>query len=98
MNILLILTRFLMRTLTTVCKVEFAAPMQPNKSEVEAPIPNESCMSDFVSLHKMFSLCRIWKVLIQILMQRLNKLMIARLMGHQSDLCCMQIMHFGTKL
>ena len=38
-------------------KVEFAIPMPPNKPEVEAPISNESSMSDTTDLHKLFSLC-----------------------------------------
>jgi len=79
-------------------KVEFAAPMPPNKHEVEAPVPNESFMSDYCRFAQMILFMPLWKVLMQILMQWLNKLMVARLMGRKSDLFCMQIMNYSTKL
>jgi len=43
--------------------MEFAAPIPPNNPKVVAPISNESSMSDYCRLHKLLSLCPLWKVL-----------------------------------
>jgi len=48
-------------------KVELAALMPPNMSKVEAHISNESSMSDYCKLPRLFFLYLLWKALILIL-------------------------------
>ena len=47
MKILLILNGFRIRTNQGYVKVEFSAPIPPNKPEAEAPVSNDSSMSEY---------------------------------------------------
>ena len=78
--------------------VEFSTPMPPNKPEVEALVSNDSSTSKYYRFAKPILSVPLYKVAMLILIQGFNKSMIVCLMGHRSDLFCMQTVRCGTKL
>jgi len=77
-------------------KVEFATPMSPNMPKVEDHASNESSTSNYCKFAQAILSLPPWKDWIQILIWRLNKLIVARLMGYEWALFCTLIMHYGV--
>ena len=82
----------------TYVKVQFVASMPPNIPKVEAHISNESSMSDYCKFAQAILSLPPMEGFDAYLIWRLNKSIVACLMGYECALFCTSIMHYGVTL